>query len=713
MPENLDIELVYLYPKENSTSHKTDKFELVHDEENPIAIFRRGLKFTMAIRFSGRNFEDDMDVVKLIFSFGKNPNPIKGTKVSIRLDPKRTDPEDHNNWYAGFLGRSADSITLEVSAPVQCPVGIWSLQVETSRANSTLPPTMFDYESEIYILFNPWNSHDLVYMPDERLLDEYVLTDVGKIWVGPWGSSRGREWVFGQFDGCVLPSAMLMFALSELPDASRGDPIKTTRCISKMVNSNDDDGILVGRWDGEYEDGTAPSSWTGSVDIMQEYLDNQHPVNYGQCWVFSGVATTICRALGIPSRVVSNLVSAHDANATLTVDKYYNESNEEMDYDPLNPMGEDSIWNYHVWNDVWMARPDLPIGYGGWQAIDATPQETSSGFYQCGPASLEAIKKGQVGFNYDIGFMIASVNADLMRWKVDPKSDLGYTKIYCNKYHIGRMILTKQPYIFDPNGDKDRQEITNQYKAKEGTPAERLSLYNAVRCTELAKSFYALPDPGLEDLKFELQELETIKIGESFSVVVNIKNNSDQVRNIKAVLSAGSIFYTGVKAHVIKKAEGKFKMGPKSTEHLKMVVKADEYLEKLVEYCILKLYAVATVEETRQTWADEDDFQVTKPNIDIEIPAEIPIGKATKITLKFRNPLKKILTRCKFNLAGPTLLRNQILPYQDVKPGAMVKVTTHIVPKMTGEQKIVATFSSKELLDITGSAKVEVTDDDE
>lgn len=71
----------------------------------------------------------------------------------------------------------------------------------------------------------------------------------------------------------------------------------------------------------------------------------------------------VCRALGIPSRVVSNLVSAHDANATLTVDKYYDTNNEELDKDPFNEnYGMDSIWNYHVWNDVWMARPDLPKG---------------------------------------------------------------------------------------------------------------------------------------------------------------------------------------------------------------------------------------------------------------------------------------------------------------------------------------------------------------
>lgn len=62
--------------------------------------------------------------------------------------------------------------------------------------------------------------------------------------------------------------------------------------ISKMVNSNDDDGILVGRWDGNYEDGTAPSAWTGSVAILAEYLATKSPVQYGQCWVFSGVVTT-------------------------------------------------------------------------------------------------------------------------------------------------------------------------------------------------------------------------------------------------------------------------------------------------------------------------------------------------------------------------------------------------------------------------------------
>lgn len=42
-----------------------------------------------------------------------------------------------------------------------------------------------------------------------------------------------------------------------------------------------------------------------------------------------------------------------------------------------------SCRNYHCWNECYMARPDLPEGFGGWQVVDATPQETSDGGNTC------------------------------------------------------------------------------------------------------------------------------------------------------------------------------------------------------------------------------------------------------------------------------------------------------------------------------------------
>lgn len=74
------------------------------------------------------------------------------------------------------------------------------------------------------------------------------------------------------------------------------------------------------------------------------------------------------------------------------------------------------------------------LGYGGWQAIDATPQELSSGLFQCGPASLEAIKQGVLGLGFDVEFMLASVNADLMRWRHDPESETGFSMVDSNNY---------------------------------------------------------------------------------------------------------------------------------------------------------------------------------------------------------------------------------------------------------------------------------------
>lgn len=37
-----------------------------------------------------------------------------------------------------------------------------------------------------------------------------------------------------------------------------------------------------------------------------------------------------------------------------------------------------------------------------------------------------------------------------------------------HSFSIGRMILTKKPWIYDPNGDSDKDDVTDQYKNKEG-----------------------------------------------------------------------------------------------------------------------------------------------------------------------------------------------------------------------------------------------------
>lgn len=82
--------------------------------------------------------------------------------------------------------------------------------------------------------------------------------------------------------------------MSEKRWSSRGSfhkCLKSSRCRTQL-NSRDDDGVLVGNWSGDYTYGVAPTSWTGSTEILLTYASSQTPVCYAQCWVYAAVFNT-------------------------------------------------------------------------------------------------------------------------------------------------------------------------------------------------------------------------------------------------------------------------------------------------------------------------------------------------------------------------------------------------------------------------------------
>lgn len=187
----------------------------------------------------------------------------------------------------------------------------------------------------------------------------------------------------------------------------------------------------------------------------------------------------VARAIGIPSRIVTCYASAHDTQASLTVD-YFVDQNGEV----IEDMNSDSIWNYHVWNEVWMERPDLGYtegSYGGWQAVDATPQEMSEDIYRCGPASVRAVKMGEILRPYDCNFLYSEVNADKVFWR--------YNGLYQplkllrkDTLAIGQLLSTKMV------GKWEREDITSSYKYSEKSKDERDTMVRALRQTNSAFS---------------------------------------------------------------------------------------------------------------------------------------------------------------------------------------------------------------------------------
>ena len=127
----------------------------------------------------------------------------------------------------------------------------------------------------------------------------------------------------------------------------RMSPVSIVRALTYRVN----DRVLEGNWSGDYSGGSAPTAWTGSAKILSQFLESGQIVKYGQCWVFSGVLTTLCRTAGIPSRSVTNYVSAHDSRKmsrkdleitggyNRIVDIFLDEKGAMMD-----DLTDDSIW---------------------------------------------------------------------------------------------------------------------------------------------------------------------------------------------------------------------------------------------------------------------------------------------------------------------------------------------------------------------------------
>lgn len=353
-----------------------------------------------------------------------------------------------------------------------------------------------------------------------------------------------------------------------------------------------------------------------------------------------------------------------------------------MSRDPNNPTGADSIWTYHVWNDVYMARPDLPPGYGGWQAVDSTPQEKSDGLYQCGPASLEAIREGQAGFKYDVPFMVASVNADCVDWVEDETTEFGYRRLHSDTKNIGSQILTKKPYIFDPVGDKDKEDIISSYKNTEGTPEERTALLNAVRkCGPTASRFYELPMEAPSDVSFKMADLEIVNIGDPFTVLLEIQNESDEPRTVEIYFSIDSVFYNGVMGKNIRRSAEQRVIEANQMETVLLEIKPEDYVLQLVENSIIKVLSICKVEETHNAWSGNDDFQIIKPNINVSVESELNVDQEHGVTLSFKNPLHIELTDCVFKLSSPGLIEKAItLDYQNVGPEEELSIHTSITP---------------------------------
>ncbi|KAG7241536.1 hypothetical protein INR49_025441 [Caranx melampygus] len=331
MLDIVDVDMMRRPNESNKMQHHT----MYYNSDN--LIVRRGQEFEVKVTFN-RPYNSAQDKIALEFIIGSSPQYSKGTYIPVFPTADR-----QTSWAGRITSTSGNDITMGITPRADCIVGKYHMYVAVSTPYG-IRRTVKDRSRDLYILFNPWAPDDDVFLDDEAEREECVMTEVGIIYHGSFDDVAERNWNYGQFNYGVLDSCLYIMDRAEMPITNRGDPVKITRKASAMLNSRDDEGVMVGNWSGDYTYGVAPTSWTGSTDILLTYSSSKMPVCYAQCWVYAAVFNTFLRCLGIPSRVVTNFYSAHDNNGNLKTDIILDE-NGRIDRDRT----KDSIWYVQMW----------------------------------------------------------------------------------------------------------------------------------------------------------------------------------------------------------------------------------------------------------------------------------------------------------------------------------------------------------------------------
>ncbi|NXK53274.1 TGM4 glutamyltransferase, partial [Chauna torquata] len=732
---DLKVTKVDFLKSQNSVQHHTDAYDTTS------LVVRRGQAFLLQLSLS-RELRA-ADKLALHFSVGKHcakrespghrsvpakpcnvlglfpgERPMKPMGTLMSLNPRST--KDLSGWHTTITKSSGTECLLSVTSAADATVGKYSLAVKTG-SNIYKPEN-----NTVYVLFNPWCEADAVFLTNEAERKEYVLNDTGYIYVGSAYSIHGRPWNFGQFEEFILEACMYLLDKSRLKMSSRRDPVVVSRAMSALVNANDDNGVMLGNWSGNYDSGTSPMAWIGSVAILQQYYKTKKPVSFGQCWVFSGVLTTVMRCLGIPARSVSNFNSAHDTDENLRVDVYLNEKGEK-----LKGMSVDSIWNFHVWNDVWMKRKDLPAGFDGWQAIDSTPQEQSQGIFQCGPCPLKAVRDGEVYLPYDSKFVYAEVNADQVYWCVkEENGKTKYIKLSVETQSIGTNISTKAV------GQNRREDITRQYKFPEGSSEERSSMQRAISFLQpsrivprarFASAAVSMAE-GLESVdgeavvqkqavrktgvQLEITNEKPLCPGEPIEVAITVKSTAAGSWTVDLAGSCQLQSYTGKVEANLGYIKETVTLEGKSEVHVPLKIAPDAYMKALAaveDEEHIHVTAIAEIQGTPEKLTKEVALSFEYPPIQVQMPETAKLNKDFSCAFIFKNKLNVPLDNCKLMVEGLGIFKMTTFEEGDVQPGRIIKSEVICTPTRAGEKKIVARLTSNQIKGISVEKAITIT----
>ena len=178
---------------------------------------------------------------------------------------------------------------------------------------------MFQFDVDIYFLFNPWHKDDAYGLLSSDQIAEYVMNEHGQFYLGSSNIPLSIPWYFGQFDGVVLLTALALLKQTQYPiDSSMILRILASKVCSEPDTNN---GIFPTVFSFE------KNEYSSSPAILKGYLllNNQSVRgDRGSNWQHAAVFCSLCRSLGIPCRIVTVYNAADPAHEKEDIDVHLN-----------------------------------------------------------------------------------------------------------------------------------------------------------------------------------------------------------------------------------------------------------------------------------------------------------------------------------------------------------------------------------------------------
>ncbi|KAL3058304.1 hypothetical protein OYC64_010476 [Pagothenia borchgrevinki] len=664
--EDLKIEDVNLEISENLERHRTDGFS-----SSEVLVVRRGAPIRISLKLEGRAFNPKTDYLKIQVMLGR---------MYVAMPVTFSKKVSYTRWKAYIDRESLDlqNPSVFISSPASASVGCYTFKMCAITRGANKKSCAF---GKFTLLCNPWCRADVVHIPFEDQREEYIQNDSGLLFIGTAMNPVSRPWSFDQFEPGVLEVCLKLLQVSpqhqtnkRMDYLNRKNPVYIGRVVSAMINSEDDRGVLKGKWAGDFKEGVNPSLWTGSGDILTQWAESGFkPVKYGQCWVFAAVMCTVMRVLGIPSRVVTNFNSAHDTNDNLVIEEFYSETGQKLN------RSKDSIWNFHVWVECWMTRRDLGSGLDGWQVLDPTPQERSGGVFCCGPAPVKAVKDRRIDLVYDIPFVYAAVNADVHSVILSKGQVVNYSK---DTERVGSLICTKA--ISFPR----LQNITGDYKyikSPTSTISSRSSRMSEDSTLRRGSSRGVLVVLSLD---------KTPVAGEPVCFTVKVINKQRVAKMMKIHLNAQAKEYNNSPSDTFWETHGVVKLGPMEVKVIQQQIAPVQY-EDVVGDDLINLAVVLEDSNSQERVLASEEFNIASPQLIIQITNEESIvpGKEQTATVTFTNPFSHMVSGV-LTVAGAGLIQGKVhfrmLP---LRPGGSVKQRITFIPSKVGVKMLQASLA--------------------